>query len=407
LLTSELLRVRKRAGRITPLFLRGEARERMLPVAASVIEAFAASVGKARSELDELLAGVPKPARDRVTVLGLVKLCDDRCETTAPESLEPATVRRELFLRSAAAWRGSASFDRAGVLREAASALGVTTDEVELALFADLADAQVVRCFDRLSPEELLDRYDLALAQSVLLRAVRVEVDLEGEDPAAMRALFRAARFHGLVHTVTELPGGGQRLVVDGPFSLFDSVQRYGLKLAIFLPHVLACPRFELRAEILHGAKRERLELRLEPKDGLAPGKLPATGARPELGAMVEAFEALGSEWKVSRSEQVIARPGEPVIVPDLVFVSSLTKTRVHLEAFGFWSRKAVWQRIEQIRAGLPERMLLVASKKLRVSEELLEESEASELYVYGAAISAREVLARLRALDAQSAPKA
>jgi uncharacterized protein len=400
LLTSELLRVRKRAGRITPLFLRGEARTRLLPVAASVIEAFAASVGKARSELDELLAGVPKPARDRVAVLGLVKLCEDRCETTAPESLEPATVRRELFLRAAAAWRSPAGFERAAVMREASEALGVGPEQVELALFADLADAQVVRSFERLSPEELLDRYDLALAQSVLLRAVRVEVDLDGEDPAAMRAIFRAARFHGLVHTVSELETGGQRLVVDGPFSLFDSVQRYGLKLAIFLPHVLACPRFTLRAEILHGAKRERLELRLEPEDGIAPGRLPATSTRPELGTMVEAFEALGSEWKVSRSEQVIARPGEPVIIPDLVFDSSRTKTRVHLEAFGFWSRKAVWQRIEQIRAGLPERMLLVASKKLRVSEELLEESEASELYVYGTAISAREVLARLRAID-------
>lgn len=394
------MRVRKRAGRITPLFLRGEARARLLPIAASVIEAFSASVGKTRSELDELLAGVPKPARDRVTVLGFVKLCEDRCETTAPEGLEPATVRRELFQRSAAAWRSGAGYERSAVLRDAASALGVGVEALELALFADLADAQVVRSFERLSPEELLDRYDLALAQSVLLRAVRVEVDLEGEDPAAMRALFRAARFHGLVHTVSELATGGQRLVVDGPFSLFDAVQRYGLKLASFLPHVLACPRFTLRAEILHGTKRERLELLLEPKDGLVPGRLPATGARPELSAMVEAFEALGSEWKVARSEQVIARPGEPVIVPDLVFVSSRTKTRVHLEAFGFWSRKAVWQRIEQIRAGLPERMLLVASKKLRVSEELLEESEASELYVYGTAISAREVLARLRAIE-------
>jgi predicted nuclease of restriction endonuclease-like RecB superfamily len=398
--------VRKRAGRITPVFLRGETRDRMRPVAGAVVRAFEASVGKTRAELDELLAGVPKPARDRVTVLGLIKLCEDRCETSAPEGLDPAVVRREVFLRSSAAWRADAGFDRAAVLLAAAEALGTTGARVEQALFADLADAQVIRSFEPLEADELLARYDLALAQSVLLRATRVEVDLPATDPAAMRGIFRAARFHGLVHAVHEREGGGQRLVVDGPFSLFDAVQRYGLKLATFLPHVLACPDFELRAEVLHGPKRERLELVLTPKDGVHPGRLPSTGARPELDALVDAFEALGSSWRVRRAEQVIARPGEPVVVPDLVFEQPSTGRRVWLEAFGFWSRAAIWRRIEQIRAGLPEPMLLVASKKLRVSEELLDESEAAELYVYGAAIGAREVLSRIERIAGAKATR-
>jgi hypothetical protein len=83
--------------------------------------------------------------------------------------------------------------------------------------------------------------------------------------------------------------------------------------------------------------------------------------------------------------------------VPDLVFRSAETGEEVFLEAFGFWSRSAVWQRVELVRKGFPARILLVVSKQLRVSEEVLGEEEAGEIYVYKSAMSPRAVLERLR----------
>jgi hypothetical protein len=69
----------------------------------------------------------------------------------------------------------------------------------------------------------------------------------------------------------------------------------------------------------------------------------------------------------------------------------------VHLEVFGFWSRAAVWRRVEQIRrGGLPCRLLLAVGKQLRVSEEVLGEDDAGEVYVYKQSLSPRAVLARL-----------
>jgi len=89
--------------------------------------------------------------------------------------------------------------------------------------------------------------------------------------------------------------------------------------------------------------------------------------------------------------------PGEVVCVPDLVFVNKNTGEEVFLEAFGFWSRDAVWKRVEAVRKGFPARILLAIGKQLRVSEEVLDEDAAGELYVYRATMSPRAILERLR----------
>jgi hypothetical protein len=84
------------------------------------------------------------------------------------------------------------------------------------------------------------------------------------------------------------------------------------------------------------------------------------------------------------------------VCIPDLVFTSKETGEEVFLEAFGFWSRAAVWKRVELLRKGFPARILLAVGKQLRVSEEVLADEDAGEIYVYKRTISPREVLERL-----------
>src|SRR5262249_55553763 len=104
----------------------------------------------------------------------------------------------------------------------------------------------------------------------------------------------------------------------------------------------------------------------------------------------------LESAWSIAKNDRIFALPGEVVCVPDLVLLNRETGEEVYLEAFGFWSRTAVWQRVELIRRGFPARILLLVSKNLRVSEEVLGEDDAGEIYVYKRSISPREVLSRL-----------
>lgn len=399
MLTSDLVRVRRRGEKLAPQYLRGPSAERLLPVAARYVEILGRSVGRERDTIDASLDAVPVPARDRVAALGLRKVLDDGCEFEVQEGVDPEGIRREVFLAAAAAHRAldvRGRFDRGAVLAEVAARLGRLPADLEAGLYADLRGAERLARFSAPAPEVLLDRYNLSLAQSVLLKATRVTVRVEGEAPPRYRRIFRAARFHGLIHVVQGDPRAGYTLTLDGPFSLFDSVQKYGLRLAMFLPAVLPCAAFRVRAEVLWGRERAPMVMEIGPEDGLVFHGREAPDSTPELDAFVEGFRRLGSPWKVSRNERIFALPGEVVCVPDLLFEHPGTGEEVYLEAFGFWSRDAVWRRVELVRKDFPARILLAVGKQLRVSEEVLGEDDAGEIYVYRATMSPRAVLERL-----------
>lgn len=399
MLTSELLRVRRQGRTLVPRFLSANEHARMRLVADALIATLTHAKGEARDDVAAALSAVEHAPRDRAIVLGLTKLLLDRAEFLAPEGDEPSGLR-DIVFRMAAEQRKSLAptehFDRARVLRNAAEKLGLPAERIELRLFADLRKNERLIAFRPISTERLLERYDVALAQGVLLRAHSVEISLTGEEPGHVRQLFRAARFHGLLHRVQPTNDGGYRITLDGPLSLFSSAQRYGLALALFLPAVLRCRAFVLHAAVSWGKERTPLRFELTPAHGLAPHGRPIEGVAAELARFVEGFRELDSEWDVAVSDEIVAIPGEAAIVPDIAFTSRVTGERVWLEAFGYWSRAAVWQRIETIRRGFPGRIVLAVGKQLRVSEELLDESEAGELYVYRTSMQPKAVLERL-----------
>ena len=400
MLTSDLVRIRKKDGKITPQYLRGPAVERLLPTVAHYSETFAGMIGAARDDLDAALDAAAVGARDRVAALGLRKVLEDRAEFETAEGIDPEALRRELFADAALAHKSlelRAEFDRDAVLAATAARLSMTVEALEKGLYSDLRGSEILQSFRPLPAAAVIERYNLGLAQAILIRATRVTVKLEGEEVARYRDIFRAARFHQLLHTVHGDPEAGYTIELDGPFSLFDAVQRYGVRLALFLPSVLACASFQVEAEVLWGKEREKLTFAIDPSHGLtvASAREPA-GVAPDLELFCEAFRRLESPWSVSANERIFALPGEVVCVPDLVFASKETGEEVFLEAFGFWSRAAVWKRVELLRKGFPARIVLAVGKQLRVSEEVLEDDDAGELYVYKRTISPREVLERL-----------
>ncbi|MCL2447801.1 MAG: DUF790 family protein, partial [Polyangiaceae bacterium] len=129
------------------------------------------------------------------------------------------------------------------------------------------------------------------------------------------------------------------------------------------------------------------------------PAELP-----DEVTALVRAFDALATDWRVSPAADVLELPGVGLCVPDLVFERSrpgASADRVYLEVMGYWSRAAVWKRVELARAGLGARVLFAVSSRLRVSEDVLPDNLPSALYVYKQAMSARSVLERVERLAA------
>ena len=404
MLTTDLLRVRRQKDVLLPRYLTRAELGRVRSVAQQLIETLIQAQGESRESVEEQLAAVPVQGSDGAIAAGLRKLLMDRCELAPLEGADPLLVRNAVFLLAAkrrAALEPREAFDRDAVLAAAAEQLALAPDVIATRLYADLRANEVLTEFAPLEVDALLQRYDVALAQGVLLRATRVVVDLGGETPGRVRQLFRAARFFGLLHRVMRLnteDGVRYRIELDGPLSLFSAVQKYGLKLAMFLPEILRCKKWQLQADVLWTKKKVPCRFLLSADDKLKPTERAVKGVAPEIAKLVAGFRKLKCSWDVAENEEIFALPGEAVCVPDLVFSNRDTGEVVYFEAFGFWSRTAVWQRIEAVGDDFPARLILAIGKQLRVSEELLDESEMGQIYVYKQTMRPRAVLEHLEA---------
>src|SRR3954470_3186312 len=189
MLTGNLVRVRTAKARVIPLYLNRESAD-WVEVAESLLLIFREGVGMTRgeieSEIDELIGeGIATLAHR-----GLAKVLEDRAEFEVVADVPPETVREKVFLAAAEQRRAlkdaglRAPFRREVVLEAVAKELGIEPDRVAAVLFADLKDENRLLRFDDLDAQRLIDRYNVALAQSVLLRSVLVTAEVRNEKPS-------------------------------------------------------------------------------------------------------------------------------------------------------------------------------------------------------------------------------
>lgn len=408
MLGADRVHARRRGTELRLVKLDDRARERALSIAEALIAAVHAQVGGAREEVEEAVRDVTASFDgERRVVDGLWKLLDDATTWDgAASELEPVEVRRVVFER-ATALRREGEFDRARVLADAAAALDATPATVESALYSDLRAAQRLIEAPTWSAPMLVAAWENGQAQAVLLRAVRIEVWVACASAGGYRALFHRLKFLRLLHEVHRVPegekwptdgrarSGGHRIVIEGPFSMFESVTKYGLKLAMVLPVLEGADAFHLVADVRWGEERRALTFKL---DGGAVTGVTAPPLSDEVTVLIERFRALDSDWKVSAAPEVLELPGIGLCIPDLIFQHK-SGARVFLEVLGFWSREAVFRRIELVESGLKHKILFAVSKRLRVREDLIDEGLPGALYVYKGTMSARVILERLENL--------
>ena len=406
MLTTDLVRVRRRGGRIETPPLRAAEKQRLLGVAEGYVAAARAGVGDSRAAFEAACDDVPHHPTDYRLVRGLRKLVEDRCSFEARDDVDPIALRRAVFGRAAAVRRAlgdAVSFDAESVIAATAAELDLQGADVRDALFADLKENHVLTRFDAIGGSALVAAYETAQKQAVLLRAVRVVVTLQRPAPRGLRLFFRRLKFHRLLYVATRLPDGACRIEIDGPFSLFRSVTTYGLQLALLLPILHACgPGWELEADVLWGPQRQPATYRLEGEPAADPVREDA-GLPDEVARLRDRFRKMETPWTVGIARTLLDLPGVGLCVPDLVFTHRGSGRRVYFEALGYWSRDAVWRRVDLVEAGLPQPIVFAVSRRLRVSEEVLDEELPGRLYVYKGAMSARAVEERLDACLAQA----
>lgn len=400
MLTADRVRVRVKAGELVLRSLDAATAARLRPVVAQYVEIVEGGKGLALEVIEEALGEVEVAARDRKAVDGLKKLLLDRCTFGMDPGIEPRTIREAVFKRAAVARRAAsddAPFDREAVLVEAAAALGLSVQQVEDGLLADLGKAQRLQAFERVSAEGLIAGYDLEQAKAVLLRATKLTIEARFHDAGGAREFFRVLKFRRLLHRIARRPDGVYLLEIEGPFGLFQSSTRYGLQLALLLPALQACAAFKLEAEVVWHKDKTPLVFRLAGEGG--PGVEQRKARLPdEVRQLVERFRALDCGWSVRRASRILEVAGVGLCVPDLEFRHEESGRTVFLEVMGYWSRAAVVSRVELVEKGLGVPIIFALSSRLRVSEAMLDEALPGELYVYKGVMSARAIAERLDA---------
>jgi predicted nuclease of restriction endonuclease-like RecB superfamily len=399
MLTADLVRATCRAGQLHVTPLAGKQRARAAELAATYLSIASSHVGKAQHELDEAFAAVEVAPREAKLAAGLIKLIEDAAEFEAESPIEPRQLRSDVFSLAATTRRALEAdqrFDRAAVLQQAAQPHATTPERIEQALYSDLKSEHRLLRVPELAPEALLDRYDLAQLQAVLLRAVKITAHVACATPAAYRDLFRKLKFRRLMFQISPGPAGTYRIDIDGPYSLFDSVTKYGLQLALMLPTLLAADRIAIQADLRWGKAKAPVAFNLERKGTASPDD--AARLPDEVATLLEHFQSRRDGWTARPADAVFDLPGVGICIPDLCFAHT-SGAQVFLEVLGYWSRDAVWQRVELVQKGLAAKVLFAASERLRVSERVLADHPSGALYVYKNSLTAKAVLEHLERL--------
>jgi predicted nuclease of restriction endonuclease-like RecB superfamily len=326
--------------------------------------------GLRRAELEQALQEYVGVGTDYKILRGLIKLVTDQCLFEATSPVDPVEIRRVLFLRARAHHPVSAHESaRQQVIREAAAELNCKPEDVTGNLYGDLFANQSLVEFEEMSAAQLLDRYNLAQAQALLYRCTEMRLKVEPQESAGYRRLFDAIKAYRLIHTIKGGPATGYEIRLDGPVSIFHQSQKYGIQMAVFLPALLLCKGWQMKAEVAYKSD-SRACFELNSRDTrLRSHYLDDVSYRPAIEEkLMSSWARADDGWRLEPASEIIGL-GESAFIPDFV-ISNPGGEKFYLEVFGFWTPRHLDDRLKDFeRAGF-KNFLLAVSEELRGSRE-------------------------------------
>ena len=328
----------------------------------SLLETLTACVGQPRELVQRRLQ---RPARLGESwfawrALGALMLRRHGFEVAA--CAKPQQLRRAVFCHAGAAGPDAS---RARVLTLAAADLEVSPRELERDLYADIPAARVLRPLaEPAGVEEVIEAYNLALAQGLARCAERLTVTMEGN----IKAVLRFAHLRRLLCQAEQDPGGGPvRMSLSGPLSLFHHTTKYGNAMAAWLPVLLRAPRWRLEATCM--VRDRRRSWSASHTDPLG------TTHRP-----VKRFDSVlerrffgdmsrqAPRWEVLREADPV-QLGRSILCPDFTLVDRARGLRLPVEVVGYWTPEYLRRKWEVLRSLPPGSPWLVCLDEALASE--------------------------------------
>lgn len=364
MLTADLAMNWQRGDQIRPRYLNPDDTD-YLQAAEELISLVSSHLQKRRVELQRALDDYIGVGTDYRILRGLIKLLVDRCEFDTVAPMEPAELRRNLFFRAV---QHHPVQNREEVLRLVGQELNIAPENLLASLYADLPDNQRLVSFDELGARELLDEYNLAQAQALFYRCIELTLWVEPQSPTGYRQLFDAIKHYRLIHSIRGNAANGYEIRLSGPVSLFHRSQKYGIQMAVFLPALLACQGWRLRAEIEAKNKQNFFALNSQQKRLYAEHFADVATENPLLEKLLSKWPESENGWTLARSSEVIDL-GETAFAPDLL-AQAATGQQVFIELLGFWTPRYLQQRLQEFERGGMRNFLLAVSEEWRGSRE-------------------------------------
>lgn len=382
MLSIDLVKASVHDGLVKPRYVK-ETNKQILEIASELIEAFKDHVGHSFGELEEILTAIEGNKTNFNVIRGFVKLLLDRTELDTDSPINPLELRQKVFTAAAQHHPVARERDllqkvtRLDILKQIADELNSTVEILERSLYADLKEAQQLRAFQPIAPEDLVSRYNVALAQGILMRATEMVVDINmtGDlNAARYRSLFKYIKFFQLLHTISPSPRGGYRIVLDGPSSVLQNAGRYGFQMACFLPALLQCHGWQMEAKVFWGSDRVPCTFHLESTDGLR-SHFQSQGVyiREEEQMFIERFSAYKTLWTLKRDDLLFDLGGQGVLVPDFR-LQNPDGREACLEIVGYWRADYLRRRMDLLREKGPKNFILAVSDHMRIDKDAVEE---------------------------------
>ncbi|MEC7985194.1 MAG: DUF790 family protein [Myxococcota bacterium] len=402
MLTGNLLRVKVGRSDIRPLFISPQSPKNSAR-AEQLIAIFNRALEEkmARRDIEDWIQELSSLEVDHKVFKGFAKVLFDRSRFSIPTlPLEdPPTasqIREEVF--TLAAQEGP--YSPHGILQSRSSVqevwelvarkYGCEVEALQHYLYSDLRDMhrlQDISSFN--SSQALIQRYNIALCQAILLRATELNIELKSVAPKWLRYLFHVIKFHKLMFTL-EKKGEILSLKLDGPQSLFKQSTRYGMQLALFFPALLLVPSpWSLEGKILWNNRRKKFVLSHEA--GLKSHYSERGVWRSDAEVVFEdRFQKSENGWSIQEGT-LLKLKGQRLLIPDFCFQKG--KQKVYMEIVGFW-RKG---QLSKLISSAPKNLILAVSKRLAGDKSTIPKSLEDRVIPFAEVIPLNKVV---KALD-------
>lgn len=342
MLTKDMIRVRCSGDSVKPLFIPPEDPE-ALRLSEALLNLYQQGIGSTSESLDEMAEACLGSCRDRKLARGLHKIVRDRAEFSPGADCDFPEARTQLFLHCAKALREGKLPERANEVRRYFFS-GTENSPLEREIYCDLPERERMTGMKKTFLREIPERYNMGLAQSLLLFASELIVSIPAkEDPAELRRFFRYLRFFRLMFRGT-LEHGNMRLVIDGPASILENGMKYGFQFASFFPAVCLLKEWKISCRLNWAGRQRRFSL--DQTSGLK-SRFGNIGAyRPEEFSMfADLFRKTRPDWILDDAPEWIRAGGQTLVFPDFAFRNEDGRC-VSLELFHRWHARAAEERL-------------------------------------------------------------